>query len=190
MNDENLIPFNERSEEEARELGKLGGINSGASRRGKRDLKKRIAATWELATSMKKKELTRDLDSLLKKGALDDDPEVQLLKDKIGVLGVGGVEMLTMMEIVTNKKTSAMTKVIAIDNLFAHEFGKPKGNDTLTVQWGNGIGKSAAFTNQSILLGIEHGLNKLTVSDLDKVIEMIEKERKSRLTSENKLLKE
>lgn len=35
MNDENLIPFNKRSKEEARELGKKGGIKSGEVRKKK-----------------------------------------------------------------------------------------------------------------------------------------------------------
>lgn len=38
-NEENLIPFSERSESEARENGRKGGIASGAARRRKRALK-------------------------------------------------------------------------------------------------------------------------------------------------------
>lgn len=38
-NEQNLIPFSERSESEAREYGRKGGINSGVSRRRKRSLK-------------------------------------------------------------------------------------------------------------------------------------------------------
>lgn len=38
-NEKNLIPFDQRSESEARELGKKGGIASGAARRRKRSLK-------------------------------------------------------------------------------------------------------------------------------------------------------
>lgn len=38
-NEENLIPMDQRSKSEARELGKKGGIASGASRRRKRSLK-------------------------------------------------------------------------------------------------------------------------------------------------------
>lgn len=36
---EDLIPFSERSKEEAREYGRLGGIASGAARRRKRSMK-------------------------------------------------------------------------------------------------------------------------------------------------------
>ena len=38
-NEENLIPMDRRSESEARELGKKGGVASGAARRRKRSLK-------------------------------------------------------------------------------------------------------------------------------------------------------
>lgn len=38
-NEENLIPMDQRSKSEARELGKKGGIASGAARRRKRSLK-------------------------------------------------------------------------------------------------------------------------------------------------------
>lgn len=41
-NEENLIPFDKRSENEARELGSIGGKNSGASRRRKRDMKAKM----------------------------------------------------------------------------------------------------------------------------------------------------
>lgn len=36
MSNENLIPFNERTEEEQRELARMGGIASGEARRRKR----------------------------------------------------------------------------------------------------------------------------------------------------------
>ena len=39
-NEDNLIPFNERSKDEARELGKKGGIASGKARRKKANLKR------------------------------------------------------------------------------------------------------------------------------------------------------
>lgn len=38
-NEQNLIPFGERTESEARELGRKGGIASGVSRRRKKSLK-------------------------------------------------------------------------------------------------------------------------------------------------------
>lgn len=41
---ENLIPFNKRSEDEARELGRKGGFKSGETRRKKADFKKTLNA--------------------------------------------------------------------------------------------------------------------------------------------------
>ena len=38
-NEKNLIPFSKRSESEAREMGRKGGVASGAARRRKRSLK-------------------------------------------------------------------------------------------------------------------------------------------------------
>lgn len=57
--EENLIPFSERSKEEARENGRKGGINSGKSRRRKADLRKaiQIMATTEI-TDKKGKQAT------------------------------------------------------------------------------------------------------------------------------------
>ncbi len=40
--DENLIPFNKRSQEEARELGRKGGIASGEARRRKANFRKTL----------------------------------------------------------------------------------------------------------------------------------------------------
>ena len=45
-NEENLIPFEERTESEQREIRSKGGIASGKSRRHKRDLRK--TAAWLL----------------------------------------------------------------------------------------------------------------------------------------------
>lgn len=39
MAKEDLIPFSKRSKEEAKELGKKGGVNSGKARREKREMK-------------------------------------------------------------------------------------------------------------------------------------------------------
>lgn len=46
-NEENLIPMNKRSQSEARELGKKGGIASGASRRAYRSLKQAAKAFFK-----------------------------------------------------------------------------------------------------------------------------------------------
>ena len=43
-NEQNLIPFDQRSEKETRELGKKGGIASGEARRAKRDFRESMMA--------------------------------------------------------------------------------------------------------------------------------------------------
>lgn len=47
MNDENLIPFSERTESEQREIAKKGGIASGTSRRAYRSLKQAAKAFFK-----------------------------------------------------------------------------------------------------------------------------------------------
>ena len=47
-NEENLIPFNERSVSETRALGRKGGIASGKARREKADLKKKVNHILEM----------------------------------------------------------------------------------------------------------------------------------------------
>ena len=50
-NEKNLIPFNQRTESEAREYGRAGGIASGASRRRKRSLKEASDISLSLPVS-------------------------------------------------------------------------------------------------------------------------------------------
>ena len=52
---DNLIPFSERSEEEARECGRAGGIASGIARRRKRSLKEAADLYLSLPVSDKRK---------------------------------------------------------------------------------------------------------------------------------------
>lgn len=49
MNQENLIPFNKRTESERREIAKKAGVESGKARREKRDRHKRIQELFALA---------------------------------------------------------------------------------------------------------------------------------------------
>ena len=48
MSHENLIPFNERTEEEQRKIQRKGGIASGKARREKADLKKKVNQILEM----------------------------------------------------------------------------------------------------------------------------------------------
>lgn len=64
MNDENLIPTTKRSESEAREMGKKGGIASGKSRRKKKTLKQ-IAELIGNSTDSKNKDKIKKQFNLL-----------------------------------------------------------------------------------------------------------------------------
>ena len=73
-NEENLIPFSERTEEEARELGKKGGIRSGEVRREKATMK----ATLEMLLNSTNKtgQTYRELATLgLLKGAISGNAQ-------------------------------------------------------------------------------------------------------------------
>lgn len=50
-NEQNLIPFSERSKEEAREYGAKGGRNSGVTRRRKRTVKQAVELVMSLPVS-------------------------------------------------------------------------------------------------------------------------------------------
>ena len=73
-NEQNLIPFNKRTEEEQREIQTMGGRASGVSRRRKRALKE--AADMYLAMPVKDK---RSLNKLLRAGVDEDDADNQML---------------------------------------------------------------------------------------------------------------
>lgn len=74
LNEQNLIPMDRRSKEEARALGREGGRASGVSRRRKRAL--REAADMYLAMPVKDK---RSLNKLLRAGVDEDDADNQML---------------------------------------------------------------------------------------------------------------
>lgn len=72
-NEKNLIPFSERSEAEARELGRKGGVASGATRRRKRSLKE--AADLFLSLEIRDK---KELKALEKLGLASDQMDQQM----------------------------------------------------------------------------------------------------------------
>lgn len=74
MSNNNLIPFDQRSKDEAREMGRRGGIASGAARRRRRALKD--AADMYLSLPVTDK---RSLNKLLRAGLDADDIDVQML---------------------------------------------------------------------------------------------------------------
>lgn len=79
MNEENLIPFSERSKEEARELGKKGGIASGEARRRKKTLKDELIALLEINDNQEKISL-----AVLRKALEGDIQAFTTIRDTIG----------------------------------------------------------------------------------------------------------
>ena len=95
MNEENLIPFNKRSESEAREMGRKGGKASGKSRLEKRTF--RMLVETALSSRMKYdatgEELTRKEVSALKLAeqcSVGDLKAIQLAADLLGERVVQG----------------------------------------------------------------------------------------------------
>lgn len=72
-NEKNLIPMDQRTESEARELGKLGGKASGAARRRKRALKEAADLYLSLPVSDK-----RRWNALARKGLDPEDVDNQM----------------------------------------------------------------------------------------------------------------
>lgn len=72
-NDQNLIPFNERTESEQREIATAGGIASGAARRRKRALKDAVDLFLSLPVSDK-----RVWNKLERKGVDPEDIDNQM----------------------------------------------------------------------------------------------------------------
>ena len=74
-NEKNLIPYSERSENEARENGRKGGIASGESRRKRKLLKDSMNALLELPVSS-----TKEYTALIKMGIdIEDIDNSQLI---------------------------------------------------------------------------------------------------------------
>lgn len=79
MNEENLIPFSERSKKEARELGRKGGIASGKARRERKTLKE------ELILLLADGDTQKNISVALIQQALDGNTKAfEVIRDSIG----------------------------------------------------------------------------------------------------------
>ena len=77
MNEENLIPMNERSESEVRELGRKGGIKSGEARREKKLFREAIEK--KLGTS-----IDSMIDAMISQAQNGNVQAITFLRDTIG----------------------------------------------------------------------------------------------------------
>jgi hypothetical protein len=110
MNDKNLIPANKLSQEEARELGKKGGLKSGIVRKQKKDLKERMKIGLEL--------WKKDLVSEARKSGD---------KVKANQIDEMGAEVFKILEII-HTSTKDEVKLKALAELMDRTEGKPMQN--------------------------------------------------------------
>lgn len=87
MNDENLIPFNQRTESEVRAIAANGGRKSGESRRARKTLKE------ELLLLLSEGDTQKSVSVALLQKAMDGDVKAfEVLRDTIGEKPVDKVE--------------------------------------------------------------------------------------------------
>lgn len=87
MNDENLIPFNQRTESEVRAIAANGGKKSGESRRARKTLKE------ELLLLLSEGDTQKSVTVALLQKAMDGDVKAfEVLRDTIGERPVEKVE--------------------------------------------------------------------------------------------------
>ncbi len=104
---ENLKPTNRRSKEEARQLGKLGGIKSGEVRKAKKTLKEQLLFAIEIYT---KKKL--------------NDPNIT--EEQKNILTESNVLVLDLLNTALNSKVKHETRLKANDMVMDRIYGKAK----------------------------------------------------------------
>jgi hypothetical protein len=105
MAQKDLIPTTQRSKDEAKELGRLGGINSGKARKRKKELKERIILAFEIYTKKLK--------------------ECAKTKEDRKTIDQMGADVFQIMSIAYDSKTRKETRLKALDMLWDRTVGKP-----------------------------------------------------------------
>ena len=141
MNEQNLIPFNERSESEVRELNAKGGKASGAARRRKKDIKQKMKALLELPAA------ANDREQLEALGIDPDDMDNEM------------VLVMSMFLSAAQGDTKAFDRVIQIlGKDIAHEELALKKRELKLKEKASSEGDSAALSKLDEVLGkIEGG---------------------------------
>ena len=112
MNDKNLIPFDERTESEQREIARMGGIASGKARREKRTIQKI---------------LTELLDSNVK-----DSPRFAKLASKMGLQGEQSVkDVFTLVCLLNSVKSGNLGDLERLSKLLGEDTAKEGNNGIL-----------------------------------------------------------
>ncbi|MBQ4178609.1 MAG: hypothetical protein II598_02570 [Elusimicrobia bacterium] len=124
MNDENLIPVTKRSEKEAREMSRKGGINSGKARRQKKTFKE----LFEIALSLQNEETGEQNDigitsAMIKKALSGDVKAFESIRDTIGQKPIEKQEIsqVGIQKIFVNKKDKKEVNKIIDDILNENE---------------------------------------------------------------------
>lgn len=88
MNDENLVNFRDRTENERRELAKKAGQASGRSRREKRDLRRAFEALMEQDLTDENGEIATGTEAMaiaaFRKALRGDLRAIELIRDTVG----------------------------------------------------------------------------------------------------------
>ena len=120
MNDENLISVTKRSEKEAREMSRKGGINSGKARRQKKTFKE----LFEIALSLQNEETGEQNDigitaAMIKKALSGDVKAFESIRDTIGQKPIEKQEIsqVGIQKIFVNKKDKKEVNKIIDDIL-------------------------------------------------------------------------
>jgi hypothetical protein len=79
MGEDNLIPMNERTKEEQREIARMGGIASGEARRRRKTLKDELIILLEQGDTQTKISL-----SLIQEAMLGNTKAFEIIRDTIG----------------------------------------------------------------------------------------------------------
>lgn len=145
-NEENLIPLNERTKNEQREIQRKGGIASGAKRREKADLKKKVneilamdVFSPQLKETLEEKGLsatnqTAVVTVLLQKALKGDMRAIELLAKMNGNEGTKDnldkkeqKERVKAMQLENKKREQALEGNIASEDIMADYFEKLEG---------------------------------------------------------------
>lgn len=146
MANENLIPFNERTEEEQRKIQRKGGIASGKARREKADLKKKVNQILEMDVfSPQLKEMLEEkglsatnqtaiATVLLQKALKGDMRAIELLAKMNGNEGTKDnldkkeqKERIKAMQLENKKREQALEGGVASEDIMGEYFEKLEG---------------------------------------------------------------
>lgn len=93
MNQENLIPMNERSEKEVRELGKKGGIKSGEVRRERKAFKEALLLALETKLEDGRTVQDAGIEALMIKYITGDLDVFKAIRDTVGEKPVDSLKL-------------------------------------------------------------------------------------------------